>query len=120
MGEVDFKNALLAGDPDDNGEETRIVSTFAGDVVVRRLSRTEVLRLNGARDRDEIDVAAYEQQMLSIAMVTPKMSAAEVAQWQSKDKAGGVIGKVSDAIAELSGLSEGAQKSRVSRARKRS
>lgn len=113
MSDVDFKNALLAGEPTPEGEETRTVPSHAGDIVVRALSRAEVLRLNGARDRSEIDVAEFEAQMVSLAMVTPKMSAAEVTTWQEKDKAGGVLGKVTDAISELSNLSQGADKSRV-------
>ena len=116
MGDVDLKNALLAGDPD-KGEETREVKTHAGVVVVRGLTRLEALNLNRGRDMGELDVAEYEQRMVSIALVSPAMTPAEVARWQEVDRAGGVLGPVTDAITELSGLKQGADKSRVSTAR---
>lgn len=115
MSEVDFKNALMAGEYDENsdkdGEQQRTIPTSAGEIVVRRLSRAEVLKLNGAKKSGELDIAEYEAEMVSIALVHPKMSADEVAVWQTKDKAGGVLGLVTDAISELSGLTEGAEKS---------
>lgn len=114
MSEVDFKNALLAGDPDDV-EETREVKTHAGVVVVRGLSRKEVLRLNGAKSREEVDPIEFEQQMVSIGIVSPKMTPAEVSQWQDADKAGGPLEEVTRAITELSKLTEGADKSGVPR-----
>jgi hypothetical protein len=120
MSEVDLKNALLAGELVDESEATREVKTHAGVVIVRGLTRAETLRLNGARDVGDLDVAEWEQQMVSTAMVSPKMTADEVARWQAVDKAGGSLGDVTDAIAELSGLSQGADKSRVPGARKRS
>lgn len=123
MGEVDFKNALLAGDPADAEEETREVPSHAGTIVVRGLTRKEVLTFKGAHDRNEIDVAEYERQMIAAAMITPKMTIAEVEKWQEIDKAGGTMGKVADAIAELSKMQEGADKSGVPsprRSRKRS
>lgn len=112
MSEVDLKNALLAGDPD-AGDETREIKTHAGVVVVRPLTRAEVLRLNRGRDMGELDVGEYEARMVSIAMVSPAMSPAEVARWQEVDRAGGALGEVTDAIAELSGLAQGADKSGV-------
>lgn len=119
MTDVDFKNALLSGDPD-SAEETEEIKTHAGVVIVRGLSRAEVLKLNGARDGGDIDVAEWEQQMVAAAMLSPKMTPAEVAKWQEIDKAGGPLGEVADAIAKLSKLSEGASKSGVRRARGRS
>lgn len=119
MTDVDFKNALLSGDPD-SAEETEEVKTHAGVVIVRGLSRAEVLKLNGARDGGEIDVAEWEQQMVAKAMLSPKMTPDEVAKWQEVDKAGGPLGEVADAIAKLSKLSEGASKSGVPRARGKS
>ena len=116
MTDVDFKNALLAGDPAAT-DETEEVKTHAGVVIVRGLTRAEVLALNGARDAGDLTVAEWEQNMVSKGMVTPTMTAAEVAQWQAIDKAGGPLADVTDAIAKLSKLSEGASKSGVSRAR---
>lgn len=119
MTDVDLKNALLAGDPADV-DVTEEVKTHAGVVVVRGLTRAETLKLNGLRDVGELSVAEWEQGMVSKAMISPTMTVAEVAAWQEIDKAGGPLGDVTDAIARLSGLSQGADKSRVSRARKRS
>lgn len=117
MTDVDFKNALMAGDYDENkdadGEQQRTIPTSAGEIVVRSLSRAEVLKLNGAKKSGDLDIAEYEAEMVSIAMVRPTMTPAEVAVWQTKDKAGGVLGLVTDAISELSGLTEGAEKSGV-------
>lgn len=110
MSEVDFKNALMAGDSTEE-EETREVKTYAGVVVVRALTRKEVLQLNGAKARDEVDVAEFEQRMVSLGMVSPKMTPAEVSVWQDHDKAGGPLEEVTRAITELSKLYEGADKS---------
>lgn len=112
MTDVDLKNALLAGDQAP-GDATREVKTYAGVVVVRALTRLEVLRFKGLRASGEIDVAEYEAQMISVALVSPKMTAAEVTVWQGVDKAGGAIGEVADAITDLSGLTQGADKSGV-------
>lgn len=109
MSEVDFKNALLAGDGTE--DETREVKTHAGVVIVRGLSRLEVLRLNKAKNLGEIDVAEFEAGMVSLGMVTPKLTPEEVAQWQAHDKAGGPLEDITRAISELSKLQEGADKS---------
>lgn len=119
MTDVDLKNALLAGDPD-SAEETEEVKTHAGVVTVRGLNRAEVLRLNGARDAGDLDVAEWEQALVSKGMVTPAMTPAEVAKWQEIDKAGGPIKDVTDAIVRLSKLDEGASKSGVRRTRGKS
>lgn len=119
MTDVDLKNALLAGDPDDL-DATEEVKTHAGVVIVRGLTRAETLKLNGARDVGDLSVAEWEQQMVATAMISPTMTAAEVERWQAIDKAGGPLGDVTDAIARLSGLSQGADKSRVPGAGKRS
>lgn len=119
MTDVDLKNALLAGAPN-TGDDTEEVKTHAGVVIVRGLSRAEVLRLNGARDAGDLDVAEWEQALVSKGMVTPAMTPAEVAKWQEIDKAGGPLGDVTDAIARLSKLDEGASKSGVRRARGKS
>ena len=115
MTDVDLKNALMAGQYDDNddGEQERTIPTSAGPIVVRRLSRAEVLKLKAGRMSGDLDIAEYEAEMVSIALVSPTMTAAEVAVWQTADKAGGVLGKVTEAIADLSGLAEGAEKSGV-------
>lgn len=119
MNDVDFKNALLAGDPEAPLDGTEEVKTHAGVAIVRGLSRGEVLKLNGARDRGDLDVAEWEQALVSKGIVTPAMTAAEVAKWQDAEVAGGALKDVTDAIVRLSKLDEGASKSGVPRARRR-
>lgn len=115
MTNVDVKNALLAGDPDGQ-DETREVPTHAGPVIVRGLTRAEVLRINAKFDPGTPE---WEQHAVAAALVTPSMTPGEVETWQSVDKAGGALGPVTDAISELSGMSEGASKSGVPRARRK-
>ena len=118
MTDVDLKNALLAGDPA-TINETEEVKTHAGVVIVRGLTRAETLKLNGKRDAGDLTVEEWEQAMVAKGMVSPAMTPAEVAKWQAVDKAGGPLADVTDAIARLSGLAQGADKSGVSGARKR-
>ena len=117
MTDVDLKNALLAGDPTAPLDETEEVKTHAGVVVVRGLSRGEVLKLNGLRDTGELLVDEWEQALVSKGIVTPTMTPAEVAKWQDVEKAGGALKDVTDAIVRLSKLDEGASKSGVRRTR---
>lgn len=112
MTDVDLKNALLAGDQN-AGDDTRDVKTYAGVVTVRALTRGEVLSFKNLRASGELDIAEYEAKMISVALVTPKMTMEEVTAWQNIDRAGGSLGDVSDAITQLSGLTQGADKSRV-------
>lgn len=118
MTDVDIKNALLAGDPEQK-DVTREIPSHAGPLIVRALHRDEVLKLKGARSDGSIDTAEFEAHMVSKGLVSPTMTPAEVIAWQAADIAGGPLAEVTDAIAELSGMSEGASKSGVSRARKR-
>lgn len=83
-----------------------------GAVTVRALTRGEVKACK-AKDPDEI-----ECEMISVALVDPVMTPAEVAAWLDGAPAGDSVA-VSEAVARLSGLEEGAQKSRVPRAGKR-
>lgn len=112
MGDVDLKNALLAGDPN-AGDETEEVKTHAGVVVVRPLSRAEVLALKAERAAG-MTLGEFEAHMVSHALVHPEMTAGEVSRWQAADKAGGDLERVVNKITEISGLGEGADKSGVS------
>lgn len=115
MGEVDLKNALLAGEVDGvaGADETATIPTGAGDIVVRPLSREEVLSLRAERAAG-MTLAEFEAHMVSSALVSPTMTAAEVTTWQSKVKAGGVLEDVTRKIEEISGMRAGADKSGVS------
>lgn len=108
MTDVDLKNALLAGNPN-AGDDTAEVKTHAGVVVVRALKRGEVLKLKSAG----LPLHEFEQHMVSIAMVSPSMTIAEVAAWQGVEEPEGALEDITDKISELSGLKKGADKSRV-------
>lgn len=77
-----------------------------GTVRVRALSRYEIM-LAGKTTGD--DAMAMEQAMLAMAMVDPKMTKAEIAQWQKASPIGqmqAVVYKVN----ELSGVNKDSQK----------
>lgn len=92
---------------DEVSDNTRDVTLPNGRVVrVRGMSRMELmLSRKGTEDAGEI-----ERRMLSYCMVAPEMTVRQVEAWQ---KASGpmVIAPVTEAIRELSGLGEGADKS---------
>lgn len=77
-----------------------------GTIRVRALSRYEIM-LAGKTTGD--DAMAMEQAMLAMAMVDPKMTKAEIAQWQKVSPIGqmqAVVHKVN----ELSGVNKESQK----------
>lgn len=75
-----------------------------GTVTVRGLNRLESIHVGEANDRAEL-----ERRLLSIAMVDPELTLAEVGEWQ-KVASGGEIEAVSEVIARLSGLMPDADK----------
>lgn len=78
-----------------------------GTVRIRGLSRAEVLEL-----RKLDDVAEFDRQLVSTALVEPALTVDEVKTWQ--ENSGPLeIERLVDAIRELSGLNEGAAKSGV-------
>lgn len=81
-------------------------------VVVRALSRGEVQDARAANASN----TTYENRLIAAALVDPEMTPAEVGEWLADAPAGDSV-KVMTAIADLSGLSEGAPKSRVRAAR---
>lgn len=70
-----------------------------GIVKVRPLSRSEVLELEGK----EMSAAEAEQKLVAKAMVEPKLTEAEVAEWQASSPAG-ELKPVNDAICRMSGI----------------
>lgn len=83
-----------------------------GTVRVRGLSHQEVLIQRKAADDDNVDgprALAMERKMLTLAMVDPAMTEAEVGEWQRTSPAGD-IKLVFEAVQALSGLQEGAAK----------
>lgn len=87
---------------------TEVEIPGVGTVVVRGLSRYELLL--AAKNTD--DPLVIERRNISFALVDPKLTEAEVEQWQ-RQSAAGEIGPVTEAIRDLSGLGEGAGKSDV-------
>lgn len=96
--------------------ETRDVELPGGMVVkVRGMTRHELL-ISGQDDKgNEVkDPGLIERRWLSTGLVEPKMTEGEAAKWQ-KTVPMHVIQPALEAIQDLSGFGEGAQKSRVSR-----
>lgn len=85
-----------------------------GTVVIRGLTRNEALQV-----RDAETTADKDNTLISHGLVEPKMSVDDVAAWADNESAG-VMAALSERIGELSGMTEGAGKSRVPRTRRRS
>lgn len=84
-----------------------------GEVIIRGLTRDEALQVRGAET-----LAEKDNVLISCGLVDPEMTPADVAEWAAEEDAG-LLGALSQRIGELSGLVEGAGKSRVSRPGKR-
>lgn len=76
-----------------------------GTVRMRGLSRAEVLELRSL----EGGVAATDRRMLSLALVDPPVTEDDVATWQQNSNPG-EIEALTLAIADLSGMGDGAAK----------
>ncbi|MBN1174531.1 MAG: hypothetical protein JXA67_20350 [Micromonosporaceae bacterium] len=84
------------------------VTTDGTKVRLRPCSRAEQLWVSA----ESSDPADMEVRMLSTAMVAPAMTIEQAARWQQSGKAA-TVAEVSRRIQELSGFSEGADKSSV-------
>lgn len=104
MSELASVEDLLAPPAD---VETRDVEVAGGKVVtVRGMTRMELMLTRKGSE----DPAVIEQKMLAFCLVAPKLTVAQVERWQ-KVTGPMVIAPVTEAIRELSGLGEGADKS---------
>lgn len=108
------REQILARKVAGNTEEHKI-----GDdvVIIRGLTRDESLSMRQASESG--DLGAADNLLIHYGLVEPEMSVDDVAAWAAADDAGTLV-DLSQAIARLSGMSEGAGKSRVPRAGKRS
>ena len=88
---------------DQVGEEDVKVEGL-GKFRVRGLTRVEALHCRGTTD-----LATVERRMLAKGLVIPTMTENEVKAWQERSAAGR-FEDLTDKIAELSGMSEGAAK----------
>ena len=78
-----------------------------GTVRIRALSRGEVLKL-----RELGDLELIEQTIIATAMVDPVLTLEDVTRWAAVSPAS-ELELVSEAIAKLSGLDEGAERAAV-------
>ena len=79
-----------------------------GEVGIRALTRDEVLEMQESGR----SLAERDNYLIAKGMTDPKLSEGDVAAWAAEADAGDLTA-VSDAIAELSGLKKGADKSGV-------
>ncbi|OLF07755.1 hypothetical protein BLA60_25845 [Actinophytocola xinjiangensis] len=107
------KSALLKRQ---RADKTAEVDLGEGTVTVRGLTRGEVTQARAAARGGgrEVQIHAVENHFIAAGMVDPVMTAAEVAEWLENAPAGDGVA-VMEAIQELSGMAEGAQKSGVPR-----
>lgn len=106
MTEYSSADDLVAGDLGE-GEDFTLPS---GKVVrVRGLSRYELI-FNG---KGTDDSGLIERRNVVSAVQEPKLTLPQVEAWQRSSRAGGDFKALSEAIRDLSGLGEGAQKSEV-------
>jgi len=71
-------------------------------VVVKPLNRKQALRFRRVKMARDV----FEQKLVSMALVDPKMTAAQVSAWQEIDKADGDLRGITDLIVEISGMKE--------------
>lgn len=82
-------------------------------VRVRGLSRGEVFMMRKCQQDGGLKTEAeWERRMVSLALVQPALTEAQVGKWQD-GPAGGDLEQLTQKIQELSGLAEGADKSGV-------
>lgn len=105
MTEYASADDLVAGDLDRDGEDLTLPS---GKLVrVRGLSRYELM-FNGKGTEDP---RVVEARNAVSCLVEPKLTIAQVEQWQRNSAAGTEFKVLSEAIRDLSALGEGADKS---------
>lgn len=99
------KDALLKRKADSDTRKVPIGDL--GFVLVRGLSRGEVTAA-----KDDFPEEQRENALIAMALVDPEMTVDEVGQWLDTAPAGDSVA-VMTAVAELSGITEGARKSSV-------
>jgi DNA-directed RNA polymerase specialized sigma24 family protein len=98
------------------GKAEEVELADGSTVLVRGLTRDEIV---DAQDRFPDETAMRDNACIAAGLVDPVMTEEDVAGWAASAPAGDLT-NVSEKIQEKSGLREGAGKSRISRARKRS
>ena len=77
------------------------------EVAIRALTRDEIIEMQAIEQLD-----AKDNFIIATGMTDPKLTTADVAEWGAQADAGDLV-VVSEAIQNLSGLGQGAGKSRV-------
>lgn len=95
---------LIAGEE----ETTEVVLPSGGRVKVRGITRYQWMLIGKMADGDG---NTAETLLLHFGMVAPALSREQVEDWRKHPGASATVGKVSDAIRDLSGLAEGSPKS---------
>jgi hypothetical protein len=96
-------------------DRTKEVDLGEGSVIVRGLSRGEITRAKAAasaKSGRERQFGEVENHFIATGLVEPEMTVEEVAEWLENAPAGDAVAVIA-AIEELSGMSEGADKSGV-------
>lgn len=97
------------------------VELSVGVVRVRGLTRAEVLHVREATDNENMSgdrALVLERKLLAVAMVDPKLTEAEVGQWQEA-VAAGELEPVIEKVQELSGLLKESPKNSLHSVRER-
>lgn len=92
-------------------EETYTITRNGQEVelIVRGLSHDEALQMEEYGKKKDVTNAMYEQRMLGLALVWPKMTHGQVKAWQ-KSSAAGEINRVMKIVSRLSGMDEDSAK----------
>jgi len=76
-------------------------------VALKPLNRKQALRFKGNR---KMPRDLFEQRIVSIAMINPNMTVAQISGWQDVDPADGDLRKITDTIIRISGMAEESSK----------
>lgn len=95
------KNTLISGP----GEETEEIDLGRIKVVVKSVTRTEMIKIGEAKG-----LLDRERKLISWGMVDPELTYQDVEAWQNQPSSAGEIEQVTRAIARMSGMLEGAKK----------
>lgn len=107
------RDEILARKGGAHTEEYKL-SDGSGTVTIRGLTRNEAIAIRDTQG----GIDARDNLLISLGLVEPAMTPEDVAAWGEAQGQFVVMTDLSEAIGRLSGMVEGAGKSRVSRPRK--
>lgn len=103
MSTMDELSAIDALTKVDLPEEEYEMPRLGISLTLRALTHDEALALEEYGKKDDVTNAMYEQRMLSLALVWPKMTGGQVKAWQKASAAGEINGVVK-VVMRLSGM----------------